>query len=102
LLILLTLDNPLLQIVAAPPSLAITSLHVSHQMSYSISQASALTLAHVTVPLQCCVTNWTVSSSCTQLPEVGKLEWPITLVIAIKDELVTLIFNPFCRLACRR
>jgi hypothetical protein len=31
-------DCDLARIVAAPPSLAITSLHVSHQMSYSISQ----------------------------------------------------------------
>lgn len=35
-------DVSLLQIVAVPPSLAMTSLHVSHQMSYSISQASAV------------------------------------------------------------
>ena len=47
MLMLLALGMPLLQIVAAPPSLAITSLHVSHQMSYSISQASVVALCAV-------------------------------------------------------
>jgi hypothetical protein len=45
--VLLTPGPVVLQIVAAPPSLSITSLHVSHQMSYSISQVSSeRTLLH--------------------------------------------------------
>jgi hypothetical protein len=42
---LLTPALVVLQIVAAPPSLSITSLHVSHQMSYSISQVSPADVA---------------------------------------------------------